>query len=114
MQKKHNITDVIKKLKEYHPKANIKLVQSVYEYAKKCHIKQNRLSGEEYITHPIEVAYILAELELDASTISAAILHDVIEDTCMTNEDIIKEFGAEISDMVIGVTKLRPHKIHNH
>lgn len=107
MQKKHSIVDVIKKLKEYHSKTNLKLVQSVYEYAKDCHKKQNRLSGEEYITHPIEVAYILAELELDASTISAAILHDVIEDTCITEEEIIQRFGSEIAEMVIGVTKLR-------
>lgn len=114
MQTKHNINDVIKKLREYHPRANAKLVQSVYEYAKQCHKKQNRLSGEEYITHPVEVAYILAELELDASTISAAILHDVIEDTCMKDEDIIKEFGTEIAEMVIGVTKLRAYKIYNN
>ncbi len=111
---KHNITEVIRKLKQNHPRANLKLVQSVYEYAKKCHIKQNRLSGEEYITHPIEVAYILAELELDASTIAAAILHDVIEDTCITNEEIIKNFGNEIAEMVIGVTKLRKNKIYNN
>lgn len=106
-KQKHTIEDVIKKLKEHHPKVNLKLIQKVYEYAAKCHNEQSRLSGEEYITHPVEVAYILADLELDDSTIAAAILHDVVEDTCTTNEEVEKEFGTEISEMVMGVTKLR-------
>lgn len=63
--------------------------------------------GESYICHPVEVAYILADLEMDDSTICAAILHDVVEDTEMTNEDITNEFGSEIAEMVLGVTKLR-------
>jgi len=100
------IQDVIKKRKEKNRRADIRLVLRAYEYAERKHGDQLRKSGEAYIIHPLNVAYILVELGLDDSTISAALLHDVVEDTEVTNENIVKEFGQEIADMVAGVTKL--------
>ena len=100
------IQDVIKKVKENNPKANIDIILKAYEYAKENHEGQCRRSGEPYIIHPIQVSYILANLELDESTICAALLHDVVEDTEKTNEDLQKDFGIEIAEMVAGVTKL--------
>ncbi|MBO6243287.1 MAG: bifunctional (p)ppGpp synthetase/guanosine-3',5'-bis(diphosphate) 3'-pyrophosphohydrolase [Clostridia bacterium] len=77
-----------------------------FNYADTMHKDQKRKSGEPYIIHPLNVAYILAELGLDEATICAALLHDVVEDTEATNEDIVREFGEEIAQMVAGVTKL--------
>ena len=108
MQIKEEITidNIINKMKENNPKSNSELIRKAYQYAKDNHKEQKRLSGEEYIIHPLSVAYILADLELDDSTIAAALLHDVVEDTEITHEDIIDEFGEEIAEMVEGVTKL--------
>ena len=100
------IQNVIKVMKLNNKKSNSHLILKAYEYAKTNHNEQKRLSGEEYIIHPLEVAYTLANLKMDDATICAALLHDVVEDTPITNEDIKKEFGEEIADMVAGVTKL--------
>ena len=82
------IDDVIEKASEYlHLEKNIDLIKKAYVYANKMHEGQFRKSGEPYIQHPIEVAYMLAELRTGPSTISAGILHDVLEDTAMTKED---------------------------
>jgi len=83
-----------------------KLVEKAYSFAEEAHRGQLRNSGEEYIQHPLEVAKILAELELDEATIAAALLHDVVEDTKYTLEDIEKEFGPHVALLVDGVTKL--------
>ena len=82
------------------------MVLKAYEYAKNAHANQKRASGEPYFIHPCAVADILMELGLDAATIAAALLHDVIEDTEATAEDIKREFGDEVLDLVSGVTKL--------
>ena len=82
------------------------MVKRAYERAAKAHTGQRRLSGEEYVNHPIEVAAILAELELDAETIAAALLHDTVEDTALTAEEVETEFGPEVARLVEGVTKL--------
>ena len=100
------IDDIVKRMKQNNKKADTKIIIRAYEYAKSHHGDQLRKSGEPYIIHPIQVAYILATLELDESTICAALLHDVVEDTDVTNEDIKKQFGEEIAEMVAGVTKL--------
>ena len=100
------IDDVIKKMKMNRKKTNVALIQKAYKFAEEHHREQKRLSGEDYIIHPLNVAYILADLQLDDATICAALLHDVVEDTDVTNEDIIKNFGKEIAEMVAGVTKL--------
>ncbi|MBQ9983915.1 MAG: bifunctional (p)ppGpp synthetase/guanosine-3',5'-bis(diphosphate) 3'-pyrophosphohydrolase [Lachnospiraceae bacterium] len=97
---------LIEKVLEYHPNTDISMIEKAYAIASKAHEGQLRKSGEPYIMHPLCVAIILAELELDKETIVAGILHDVIEDTIMTDEEIEKEFSAEILLLVDGVTKL--------
>ena len=100
------IQDVIAKRKEHARRVDNKLIMKAYNYATNHHGDQCRRSGEPYIVHPLNVAYILADIGLDDSTICAALLHDVVEDTDVTNEDIVREFGEEIAEMVAGVTKL--------
>ena len=106
MQEEKTINDLMKKLKSNKRRYNTNLILKAYKYAEAHHKGQKRVSGEDYIIHPLAVAYILADLQLDDATICAALLHDVVEDTPATNEDIIKNFSQEIADMVAGVTKL--------
>ena len=100
------IQDIITKVKSYNKKTDIKLITRAYEYADKLHAGQLRKSNEPYIIHPLEVAYIVSTLELDDNAICAALLHDVVEDTSATLDDIKNEFGDEIAMLVDGVTKL--------
>ena len=100
------IEDIIKNQKANYAKSNSKLIKKAYDFAKQYHGDQKRKSGESYLVHPVNVAYILSTLELDDETICAALLHDVVEDTPATNEDLIREFGITIANMVSGVTKL--------
>ncbi|MCI9015608.1 MAG: bifunctional (p)ppGpp synthetase/guanosine-3',5'-bis(diphosphate) 3'-pyrophosphohydrolase [Clostridia bacterium] len=100
------INDVVSKMKKNNWRSNIKLISKAYHYALEKHGVQKRKSGEPYIIHPVQVAYTLANMELDDATICAALLHDVVEDTEVTHQDMIKEFGEEIAQMVAGVTKL--------
>ena len=79
---------------------------AAYEYAAQCHKGQTRSSGEPYIVHPVAVAYILLELGMDTDTLCAALLHDVVEDTAATLEDVKKRFGHDVAMLVDGVTKL--------
>src|SRR5690625_2468627 len=88
------------------PKVDARLVLQAYEMAEDAHAGQERQSGEPYIIHPIGVAEILAELGMDTATICAALLHDVVEDTDKTLEDIASQFGEEAAALVDGVTKL--------
>lgn len=90
----------------YHPSTDLSAVEKAYAVAKEAHKDQKRKSGEPYIIHPICVAIILAQLELDKETIIAGILHDVVEDTAVTSEELTKEFGEEVALLVDGVTKL--------
>lgn len=98
--------ELITAVKKYHPSANISMIEKAYRIAYDAHKDQVRKSGEPYIIHPLCVAIILADLELDKETIVAGILHDVVEDTIMTNEEIREEFNAEVELLVDGVTKL--------
>ena len=98
--------ELITSIKKYHPSADISMIEKAYTIARDAHEGQVRKSGEPYIIHPLCVAIILADLELDKETIVAGILHDVVEDTVMTNEEIRKEFNAEVELLVDGVTKL--------
>ena len=91
---------------KYHPSADVSLIEKAYQLASKAHANQFRKSGEAYIIHPLWVGIILAQLEMDKETIAAGILHDVVEDTEVTKEDIEKEFGEEVALLVDGVTKL--------
>lgn len=97
---------LIDEVLKYHPNTDISMIEKAYHIADKAHEGQFRKSGEPYIMHPLCVAIILAELELDKETIVAGILHDVIEDTIMTDEELEREFSAEILLLVEGVTKL--------
>ncbi|MBQ4067956.1 MAG: bifunctional (p)ppGpp synthetase/guanosine-3',5'-bis(diphosphate) 3'-pyrophosphohydrolase [Lachnospiraceae bacterium] len=90
----------------YHPSTDLTLVEKAYTIARDAHKDQKRKSGEPYIIHPVSVAIILAELELDKETIVAGLLHDVVEDTILSYEDIVNEFSEEIALLVDGVTKL--------
>ena len=100
------IESIIKIQKSNYYKSNSKLIRKAYDFAKGRHGDQLRKSGEPYIIHPLNVAYILANLEMDDETICAALLHDVVEDTSATNDDLVYEFGSSIADMVAGVTNL--------
>ena len=102
----YSIEDILTKMKKNNKKTDVKLITKAYQFAKENHGDQLRKSGEPYIIHPVQVAYTLAELGLDDSTICAALLHDVVEDTKVTHQDLVNEFGSEIADMVDGVTKL--------
>ena len=98
--------ELIACVKKYHPSADLTLIEKAYRIAKNAHEGQLRKSGEPYIIHPLCVAIILADLELDKETIVAGLLHDAVEDTIMTTEEIEQEFGSEVALLVDGVTKL--------
>ncbi len=98
--------ELINSVKKYHPSADISMIQKAYKIAHDAHEGQCRKSGEPYIIHPLCVAIILADLEMDKETIVAGLLHDVVEDTVMTSEEIVQEFSAEVALLVDGVTKL--------
>ena len=98
--------ELISSVRKYHPSTDISMIQKAYEVAKEAHKDQKRKSGEPYIIHPLCVAIILADLELDKETIVAGLLHDAVEDTWMTDEEVEKEFGSEVALLVDGVTKL--------
>ena len=98
--------ELIASVKKYHPSTDISMIEKAYKIAYEAHKDQKRKSGEPYIIHPLCVGIILADLELDKETIVAGLLHDVVEDTVMTTEEITEEFGAEVALLVDGVTKL--------
>ena len=98
--------ELIRSIRKYHPSTDISMIKKAYQIASKAHEGQKRKSGEPYIIHPLCVAIILADLELDKETIVAGLLHDVVEDTVMTTEDLTREFGSEVALLVDGVTKL--------
>ncbi len=98
--------ELIDSVKKYHPSTDISMIEKAYHIADEAHKGQLRKSGEPYIIHPLCVAIILADLELDKESIVAGLLHDVVEDTVMTPEEIKQEFGEEVEVIVDGVTKL--------
>ena len=99
--------DLILRVKKYHPSDDISLIEKAYKVASEAHKDQLRKSGEPYIIHPLYVAIILADLEMDKETIAAGLLHDVVEDTIMTEQEIRQQFGDEVALLVDGVTKLQ-------
>lgn len=98
--------DLVLRVQKYHPSDDISLIEKAYLLAAKAHENQVRKSGEPYIIHPLYVAIILADLEMDKETIAAGLLHDVIEDTVMTEDEIKERFGEDVALLVDGVTKL--------
>ncbi len=106
MVREININQLFGRVTEYDPGADINLLEKAYNFARLAHHGQKRISGEPYIQHPLAVALILTELELDVPTLCAALLHDVVEDTSVSQETLEAEFGEEIGLLVDGVTKL--------
>ncbi len=100
------ISDIIDKVTEYHPDVDLELINRAYIFSAKVHDGQTRLSGEPYLSHPLEVAGILADMRLDVVSVAAGLLHDVIEDTHATPEELSQFFGPEVLHIVSGVTKL--------
>ena len=100
------ITDILDKVYEYNPGQETDIIDRAYIYSARVHEGQVRLSGEPYLSHPLEVANILADMRVDVESIAAALLHDVIEDTPATKEDIEEMFGPGVAHIVSGVTKL--------
>ncbi|MCR4584564.1 MAG: bifunctional (p)ppGpp synthetase/guanosine-3',5'-bis(diphosphate) 3'-pyrophosphohydrolase [Lachnospiraceae bacterium] len=98
--------ELVKRIRRYHPSDDISLIEKAYETARNFHKDQKRRSGEPYIIHPICVAIILADMEMDKETIVAGLLHDVVEDTVMTIDELKSEFGEDVAFLVDGVTKL--------
>ena len=101
------IEQLIEKILSYNPEADVDKVREAYDYAEKHHEGQKRNSGEDYVAHPFNVALILAEMNMDVSTIIAGLLHDTIEDTDVTYDDVKERFGEEVAILVEGVTKLK-------
>ena len=101
------LSKILDQIQSYLPGCNTRLVEKAYEWAARLHEGQIRKSGEPYLSHPMEVAYILAQMKLDLPTIAAGLLHDAVEDCDITIEDIKKEFGEEVAFIVDGVTKLK-------
>ena len=101
-----NQEELITKIRNYNSFLDVDKIKAAYEFAAKAHEKQKRESGDPYIYHPLAVANILAELKLDGPTITTALLHDTIEDTLTTYDEVKKKFGNEIAELVDGVTKL--------
>ena len=98
--------ELVKSVRRHHPNADSDLISRAYEYAEWAHRDQKRKSGDPYFVHPASVAGILADLRLDPASVCAGLLHDVVEDTSATFEELADEFGLEIADLVDGVTKL--------
>ena len=101
-----NSNELINKVKNYNKFLNPEKLDKAYNFAVNAHKSQKRASGDPYSVHPIEVANILTELKLDSATITTGLLHDTIEDTKVTYENVKKEFGEEVANLVEGVTKI--------
>jgi len=100
------LEDIVAKVARHHPQDNLDLIRRAYIFSAKEHKGQVRASGEAYLTHPLEVANILAEMKMDAVTVSVGLLHDVVEDTLVSIEDVDTIFGPEVAHIVNGVTKI--------
>ncbi|MBW2463669.1 MAG: bifunctional (p)ppGpp synthetase/guanosine-3',5'-bis(diphosphate) 3'-pyrophosphohydrolase, partial [Deltaproteobacteria bacterium] len=100
------LTDILDKVKAYHSAADTDLINKAYVYSARMHEGQMRKSGDPYFIHPVSVAGIIADMKLDTASVCAALLHDTVEDTDATNEEIEELFGEEVAFLVDGVTKL--------
>ena len=98
--------DLLKKIAQARPSEDLEVPRRAYQFSARYHLRQVRMSGEPYLSHPLEVAHILADLRLDVSTIITALLHDVVEDTAVTLDEIRNQFGDEVAHLVEGVTKI--------
>src|SRR5579863_1231821 len=98
--------DILRKVQAYRPGDDLALLRKAYEFSSSEHRTQTRLSGEPYVSHPLEVANVLAEMKLDVVCLAGGMLHDVVEDTPTTIERVRQEFGADVARIVEGVTKI--------
>ena len=98
--------DLLKKVRANRPNDDLEIIRKAYDYSLSHHKGQSRASGEPFLSHPLEVALVLAEMKLDASAIAAGLLHDSVEDTSAEKEDIEREFGPQVAHIVEGVTKI--------
>jgi len=105
-KEEHTLDGLLEKARANRPDVDLSLIQNAWSYAQEAHDGQVRESGEPYFDHPVSVAFILADMNLDANTMAAGLLHDVIEDTGKSYEEISEAFGSEIATLVDGVTKL--------
>jgi guanosine-3',5'-bis(diphosphate) 3'-pyrophosphohydrolase len=106
VSKENKITDLLEKVQGYHPTANVDLIRRAYDFSAQVHQGQTRLSGEPYLVHPLAVASVIADLKLDVPSVVAGLLHDTVEDTLTTLDELKALFGREIAHLVDGVTKL--------
>ena len=97
---------LIDEIPKYQPTADLGLVERAYRFSEQSHLGQQRASGEPYLSHPLEVAGLLVDFKMDVTTVTAGLLHDVLEDTQTTKDDLAREFGADIAELVDGVTKI--------
>ena len=100
------IQEILDKVAAKNKDANLELIQKAYVFAAAAHAGQTRLSGEPYLSHPLAVADTLADMGFDEPTVAAGLLHDTVEDTSVTIDDIAENFGDEVADIVDGVTKI--------
>ena len=107
------LEDVISELLRHHPDADADLIRRAYIFGAQVHRGQTRTNGEPYLTHPLEVSYIVSKLRLDSASVCAGLLHDTVEDTVATLEDIEQQFGADIAFLVQGLTKLEKINFHS-
>src|SRR5690348_18341460 len=98
--------ELLRRMRENRPNDDLELVRKAYEFSQKHHSGQQRASGEPYLVHPLEVALVLAEMKMDPVAVAAGLLHDSVEDTSVTIQDISKEFGEQVAHIVEGVTKI--------
>jgi GTP pyrophosphokinase len=108
------LADILEKMKTYHPEADLDLLKRAYIFSAQVHKGQSRLSGEAYLTHPMEVAYILCELKLDEASVATGMLHDTVEDTHTSLEKVSEVFGEEVASLVDGVTKISRITFDSH
>jgi len=101
-----SLDDAIQKVIHYTPDADLQRLKAAYNFAEKAHAGQKRISGEPFINHPVAVVTILADLDMDMDTLVAGLLHDTVEDTGVTLQDLAEKFGPEVAQLVDGVTKL--------
>jgi GTP pyrophosphokinase len=114
MSKELRVNDLIDKVRSYYPAADSGLIRAAYKFSADVHRGQKRLSGEPYLTHPTAVANIIADLKLDVPSIAAGLLHDTVEDTLTTLDELKHQFGPEIASLVDGVTKLGHAEYSSH
>ena len=106
MSKELKIADLVDKVQSYYPAADVELIRKAYDFSAKVHQGQKRLSGEPYLIHPMAVAAVIADLKMDVPSVIGGLLHDTVEDTLTTLEELKGIFGREIASLVDGVTKL--------